>query len=149
MMFGSWGGVLDLWHAVSAFVSAGFVGGLAAAVGFGAGAFYFSRNLIGFVAAAAIGVLIVGGVGWSSAMDLRAATKIAQLEAEKAAIQRDFDIAKLAAEAQEKIVAEQQEILIDNEAVFDRLNDAIAKHAGGNDECVIYPDELEAINEIR
>lgn len=88
-MFGWLSDLWNLWEALKTFVSVGFVGGVAAALGFGIACLYITRNVTGLIGAVAAGVVIVGLAGSSTVGALLAAQKaqeqITQLKAEAAA----------------------------------------------------------------
>ena len=106
----------------------------------------------GLVVACVLGGAVVigtGGAGYFTATSNCAdAAKLNQLKFEKARLQQELDAAIATAEVQDEIVMEQQEVLEDNAKILGRLNDLVSAHKDDT-ECVLYPDELEAINGLQ
>ena len=109
-------------------------------------------GLTGLVAACVLGGAVVigtGGAGYLTATSNCAnEAKLSELRFEKARLQQELDVAKESAAIQDRVVAEQQGVLESNAKVLGKLNDLVSAHKDDT-ECVLFPDELEAINELQ
>lgn len=142
--------ILGIWAIIKAllvFAAVGAAAGFVAAIG--------SRIIggaTGLLAAALLGALVV--IGTNAAGYLEASRncadklELARLDAERAALERDLRVERNANEVQNAIIIEQQDTLNKNDIAMDRLDEIIRKHED-DPACVIHPDELEAINELR
>ena len=105
-----------------------------------------------FIIACALGAAVVtgtGGAGYFKAADQCAnEARLNEMRFENARLEQELEAAKAAAAVQDDVLAEQAHTLADNEAVLDKLRAAISNHAD-DDECVLNPDELEAIGDIK
>jgi len=109
-------------------------------------------GLSGLVIACVVGGAVVigtGGAGYFTATSNCAdQAKFNALQLEKAKVEQQLEVERSAAAVQDEVLAEQAETLAENEKVLDKLQAAIASHEG-DAECVLHPDELEAIGEIQ
>jgi predicted lipid-binding transport protein (Tim44 family) len=105
-------------------------------------------GLTGYIAAAALGALVLVGAYGSTAFDgaraRKAEQKIAQLEHEKARLARDLDVQRAASAEQDKIQEAQAAQIEADKAALAKLDEIIKSHGGDTSQC-IFPDELDQI----
>ena len=105
----------------------------------------------GLAAACVIGGAVVigsGGAGFMTATSNCAnQAKLNELRFEKARVEQELAAQKAAAVVQDEVLTEQAAKLEENAKVLGLLDEIIVGHADA-DECVLFPDELEAIRTL-
>ena len=106
----------------------------------------------GLIAACVLGGAVVigtGGAGYFTATSNCAnEARLNELRFEKARLEQKLEVERAAAAVQDEVLREQAATLEDNAKVLDKLDEVIASHADDT-ECVLHPDELEILGDIK
>lgn len=101
----------------------------------------------GLLVAACLGALIVGGVNSGVVGNRNNEATIARLEHEKQLLAQQLDIELAVKKHQEKVIKARDEVIESNKVKLAKLDALIAGHEKDKS-CVIWPDELEQIDEL-